>query len=103
MLSHQKIDEYIVVYSSNAIPPRILLKGAGKIIGHLVFKPNGRTLPPNSKSGGVMTLYYHLDDFQNAIDLLRNEKPLYLLGSSNSAYGWGIQTVTEEIGEEEKV
>ena len=47
-----------------------------------------------------MDLHYHLDDFQNCIDMLRNEKPMYLIwmgvGGEN-----GIKTTAEPVGENE--
>jgi hypothetical protein len=50
-----------------------------------------------------VNLYYHLDDYQNAIDLLRNEHPIYLLYSgSGSGYENGIKTTPEVVGEGEK-
>ena len=77
------IDNYYVYYYSSG--PQINLESAGKTVGKLIFKPNGEILPPTSTStvvsppGLLFTLYYHLDDFQNVIDILRNEKPVSLL------------------------
>ena len=97
-----KIDEYEVMYSANKFPPRIWLKNSGKFIGQLIFEANGSTLPPDTMSGGGVNLYYHLDDFQNAIDMLRNEKPMYLLYSgSGDSFENGIKTTPEPVGEEE--
>lgn len=92
-----KIEEYEVMYSANKFPPRIWLKAGGNFIGQLVFKPNGSVLPSDSQA----SLYYHLDDFQNTIDVLRNEKPVYLLWSGTNAEN-GIKTTPETVGEEEK-
>lgn len=97
-----QIDEYEVMYSANTFVPRIWLKNAGKFIGQLVFKPNGSPLPPDGMAGGQVNLYYHLDDFQNAIDLLRNEKPMYLLYSgSGGGFENGIKSTPEPVGEGE--
>ena len=97
-----KIDEYEVMYSANLFPPRIWLKSMGKYFGQLVFKPNGAALPADAMVGTQVNLYYHLDDFQNIIDLLRNEKPMYLLwtgtGSGNEN---GVKTTAEPVGEKE--
>jgi hypothetical protein len=97
------ISEYEVMYSANKFPPRIWLKSAGKFIGQLIFQANGATLPPDAMSGGQANLHYHLDDFQNIIDLLRNEKPMYLLwagpGTGNEN---GVKTIAEIVGEAEK-
>jgi hypothetical protein len=88
------IDQYEVMYSANMFVPRIWLKSAGKYIGQLIFKPTGATLPPDNMSGTQVNLYI--------IDMLRNEKPMYLLwagaGSSNEN---GIKTTAEAVGEGE--
>jgi len=97
-----KIDEYEVMYSANAFVPRIWLKSGNTFIGQLIFKPNGSPLPPDGMYGGQANLYYHLDDFENAIDLLRNEKPMYLLYSgSGGGFENGIKTTPEPVGEGE--
>ncbi len=97
-----KIDEYEVMYSANTFPPRIWLKADGKYMGQLTFMPNGAALPADRLNGTQAQLYYHLDDFQNMIDLLRNESPLYLLyvgsGPGNEN---GIKTTDEPVGEGE--
>ncbi len=97
-----KIDEYEVMYSSNKFPPRIWLKSAGKYIGQLVFKPNGVTLSSDALAGSQYNLYYHLEDFQNCIDLLRNEKPMYLLWLGPTGEN-GIKTIAETVGENDKI
>jgi hypothetical protein len=97
------IDQYEVMYSANAFPPRIWLKDAGSYIGQLIFHPDGSALPADSKSGTQVNLHYHLENFANVIDLLRNEKPMYLLyvgsGPGNEN---GIKTTAEPLGEGEK-
>ena len=94
------ITDYEVMYSSNTFPPRIWLRNVTTPIGQLLFLPNVTPLPLDSMVGTQVNLHYHLDDFQNTIDLLRNEKPMYLLwmgsGSSNEN---GIKTTQEPVGE----
>jgi hypothetical protein len=97
-----KIDEYEVMYSSNKFPPRIWLKSAGKFIGQLIFQANGiAALNSDALVGTQYNLYYHLDDFQNCIDLLRNEKPMYLLWNGPTSEN-GIKTSAEIVGENDK-
>jgi hypothetical protein len=51
---------------------------------------------------GQVNLYYHLDDYQNAIDLLRNKAPIYLLyNGSGDGFENGIKTTSEVVGEGE--
>ena len=53
-------------------------------------------------SAGQANLNYHLDHYANVIDLLRNEKPVYLLYSgSGPGFENGIKTTPEVIGEGE--
>lgn len=98
-----RIDEYQVMYSANKFPPRIWLKKGGKYVGQLIFKPSGSELPSDNKSGAQVNLYYHLEDFNKVVDLLRNEKPMYLLYSgSGPGFENGIRTTAETVGEEEE-
>jgi hypothetical protein len=99
-----RIDAYEVFYSANSFSPRIGLKHAGEFIGQLIFKPNGATLPHDTSENGQVKLHYHLDDFQNAIDLLRNEKPVYLYyNGTGTGFENGIKTMVEKVGEGEVV
>lgn len=41
----------------------------------LNFLPSGSALPADYESGGVVYVYYHVEDFQNTIDLLESEYP----------------------------
>ncbi|HET7208310.1 MAG TPA: hypothetical protein VFI95_17170 [Terriglobales bacterium] len=53
-------------------------------------------------TGGQVNLYYHLEDFDHTIDLLRNEKPMFLLFSGSGAgFENGIKTTAEPVGEGE--
>jgi len=93
------VDAYEVMYSSNKFPPRIWLKSAGKFIGQLIFRPDGTALPADNNAGGI-NLHYHLVDFQSIIDLLRNEKPMYLLWNGPTSEN-GIKTTAEPVGEKD--
>jgi hypothetical protein len=97
-----KIDDYEVMYSANQFPPWVSLKSGGAFIGQLIFQPDGSALPPNTQTGTQVSLYYHLQGLQNVLDLLRNEKPMYLLYSgSGGGFENGIKTTPEPVGEEE--
>jgi hypothetical protein len=101
-MSLTRIDAYEVFYSANSFSPRIALKGAGNYIGMLVFLPAGATLPADTVTKGQVVLYYHLDHYHNAIDLLRNEKPVYLYyNGSGDGFENGIKTMVEKVGEGE--
>jgi hypothetical protein len=95
-----RIDQFEVMYSANTFVPRIWLTGAGKPLGQLIFYPNGKALPPDTKrANGQVDIYYHLDDFQNVIQLLETEKNVNLLfAGSGPGFENGILTATEPIG-----
>ena len=85
-----KIAEYIVTYPTNRRTPRInLVAGSGEFVGELIFMPNGATLPADTRNQA----HYHLDDFANVLDMLRNERPIYYVhnrpGDDNAN---GLQT-----------
>jgi hypothetical protein len=94
----KNIEEYVVMYSANAFSPRIWLKANGAYFGQLVFRPNGSSLPSDSEG----SLFYHLEEFQHCLDLLRNEKPVYyqFVGTGGGNEN-GIRTSVEEVGEAE--
>jgi len=97
-----QIEKYHVIYSANRFDRRIGLMAGGAYIGQLVFHPNGATLPADGLNGTQPQLHYHLDDFANALDLLRNEKPVYLLYSgSGGGYENALVTDPETVGEGE--
>ena len=91
------IDQFEVMYSSNSFVPRIWLLNAGKFIGQLIFFPDGKTLPSDSKVKDQVNLFFHLADFENVRDLLETEKNVFLLfcgaGGEN-----GILTTEEPVG-----
>ena len=101
-MAQMRIDAYEVLYSANGFSPRIALKNAGTYIGQMIFMPNGAALPADTVVNKQAQLHYHLDDFQNAIDLLRNEKPIYMYYSgSGGGFENGIKTMIEKVGEGE--
>ena len=97
-----QIDQYEILYSANTFPPRIWLKGGGKFIGQLIFHPDGTPLPADGMSGSQVNLHYHLANFENVVDLLRNEKPMYLLyNGSGGGFENAVKTTPEPLGEGE--
>ena len=67
-----------------------------------IFLPNGAALPADTVVNKQAQLHYHLDDFRNAIDLLRYEKPIYMFyNGSGGGFENGIRTMSEKVGEGE--
>ncbi len=55
--------------------------------------------PPNDTPYGYFIFSHHIDEYPNFIDLLRNEKPVYIaFNGTNQGY---LSTSREPIGEEE--
>ncbi len=101
-MQQTRITGYQVMYSANRFPPRIWLHGDSGSIGQLVFHANGETLPEDAIQGVAPSLHYHLDDFHNALDVLRNESPVWLLYSgSGGGYENGLRTDPEGVGQGE--
>jgi hypothetical protein len=101
-MAQTRIEAYEVLYSANTFSPRIALKSAGNYVGQMIFKPNGTALPADTIVNNQVQLHYHLENFQNAIDLLRNEKPIYMYyNGSGGGFENGIRTMSEKVGEGE--
>ena len=102
MTTTTSIDRYSVEYKySNASNPTISLwkNGVNRNIASLSFRPNGSVLPQNYSTLGTAFLFFHLEDFANIIDLLRNENPVFLFldGTTYSI----ITSTSEPVGEGE--
>jgi len=99
-MQQTRITGYQVMYSANRFPPRIWLHGESGSIGQLVFHANGEVLPEDAIQGTAPSLHYHLDDFHNALDVLRNEHPVWLLYSGRGgSYENGLRSDRKGVGE----
>jgi hypothetical protein len=93
------IDKFEVMYSANTFSPRIWLLSGTNFIGQLIFMPDGTALPQDAMVNGQVNLYYHLEDFENVMELFRNESPLSLLFSgSGGGFENGILTAQDVVG-----
>ncbi|MET0328361.1 MAG: hypothetical protein ABW163_06290 [Luteimonas sp.] len=93
-----RITGYQVMYSANRFPPRIWLSGDTGAIGQLVFHANGEALPEDGLQGAAPSLHYHLDDFHNALDLLRSGGAVWLLYSgSGGGFENGLRTDPDTV------
>lgn len=100
-----QFDAYRVRYQTGGdAGPEIDCLHGGEPVGLLVFHEDGAALPPNELSGdgngGVMRLHFRLAQFPHLIDLLREEKPLYISLSTTSLVG-AVMTGAEPVGEGE--
>ncbi len=95
--------EYYIFSSRESSPAHsvILLYGDRGYIGGAFFSSSDEPLAPAEKfPNGVYGLYYRRADLPIIIDLLRNEKPVYLIfsGGNNSR----LSTSQEPVGEGEE-
>jgi len=94
MATITNIDDYEVMYSSAPFVPRIWLISQGSFFSQLIFMPDGSALPANSPGN----LYYHLEDFDNLLEILASSKPTYLLYAGGAGED-GVLTAAEPVGE----
>jgi hypothetical protein len=79
----------------------ILLYGDSGYLGGVFFSNSDEPLKPAEQfPSGVYGLYYAYEDLPVIVDMLRNEKPVYLIysGADNSR----LSTLSEPVGEGEE-
>lgn len=74
----------------------------GKRVGALYFFPDDLPLPANNLNVNGIYLYFRSHRFNDVMNILKDEKPLYL--ALNTANGSGnIGTAWEPVGEQEGI
>lgn len=97
------IDNYkVVVYAKLASTLRAYIHCyyKRKLVLTCVFHTDGAALPDNSCVRGRTMLSYHWSHFDDIMDLLRNEKPVYYMFIAKTKVGY-ISTLAEPVGEGE--
>lgn len=69
-----------------------------KTAAFLRFNDPGMFFESDSQSGGIIRMYLPSAMFQNVLDVLRNEKPIYIYFAQGRGF---LSTSKEPIGEEE--
>lgn len=78
---------------------QIQLSGAeGKTMAWLRFNDPGMTFENDYRSDGIIRMHLPSAMFQNVLDVLRNEKPVYVRFVQNRGF---LSTSKEPVGEEE--
>ena len=70
----------------------------GKSLAWIRFNDPGMFFENDYESGGIIRMHLPSTMFQNVLDILRNEKPIYIYFAQNRAF---LGTSKEPIGEEE--
>jgi hypothetical protein len=101
-----EIESYRIFYWSNTSPgpeAEINLKGtSGASVGVIKFY---QTIPANCNKliGNLIHLCYHISRFNDIINILRYEKPLFIFINDQNFDGgiWTKEGTYEPVGEEE--
>ena len=81
---------------------RIDLYMSAAYVGTLLFMKEGQSIPANTIVNGAPQLHYSMRDFPAMIQMIREEKPLFV--NLNEANGIGsVSTSDEPVGEQEGV
>ena len=92
--------QYYTDVNATALIAIISCKMNSTYIGTMRFYKNGSTLPVNQESGNAVVLHYYEKSIPDILNILQNEKPLYLNLNTITNIGW-LQTLDEVVGEEE--
>jgi len=109
------VDEYSVQVYANDLRGNltrwavgvIYLYSSGSHVGTAYFARDGFTAPDAVYSGGKIYFHAQSEQYERVLDLLRNEKPVYLCWRSHSDSGESndgdayFYTGREPVGEEE--
>ena len=111
-MSYEEIKKYDVAYygggqNANGYKYRAIVglrRADGSLLGAAYFHRDAATMPPTDDQGtsGYVYCHYPADDYPMVVDLLRNEKPVYIRYVGG---GWkiaSINTSLEPIGEGEE-
>ena len=87
-------------YSGDPYEALIYVYKSTKYVGRIVFFKDGSTIPPN-ESCPEPSIHYPLSRFNDVINILREEKPLYLFLNLDNKIGMLATADIEPAGEEE--
>jgi hypothetical protein len=79
----------------------IMINSETEFLGYLNFIADGAALPKPEKKDGIYYYYYHYKDLPVLVDMLRNEKPVFLFYNEGVNGNCRISTSMEPVGEGE--
>ncbi len=88
-------------YEENEVISDIMLSGDNVFYGYAHFLADGSVLPKAVKKFNLYNLYYHQKDLPAIVDMLRNEKPVYIIFTEDDFKNCRITTSQEVVGEGE--
>ncbi|TFH42767.1 MAG: hypothetical protein E4G94_05765 [ANME-2 cluster archaeon] len=75
-----------------------LYNDKNKVVAYIRFNDPGMLFENDSQSGGIIKMHLPSAMFENVLDVLRNEKPMYIYFAQNRGF---LATSTEPVGEAE--
>jgi hypothetical protein len=100
---YKPIDGYrLWYYGKNSHHILIQTYHENAYVGSLTFR-NSQSIPDNElDAAGYIRLSFHKDDYANLVDMLRNEKPLFMWINPANLIGGIATDSTEPVGEGEE-
>ena len=98
-----EFDSYRLYYHSApqySWQSRLYLYNNGGFVGSIFFMKEGVSIPANIEVGGYPRLHFPAGKFEEIMNVLRHDKPLYIGLVPSNGIGT-ISTSSEPIGEEE--
>lgn len=89
-------------YSGHPYEALVYVYNGSKYVGRIVFFKDGVAVPPNA-SYPEPSIHYPLSRFDDVMNILRQEKPLYLHLNLDNKIGTVATSDIEPVGEEEGV
>jgi len=93
------------VYASreqaNEVVADVMLNSATRFLGYVHFLADGSVLPKSTKRNNLYYLYYHQKELPVIIDMLRNERPVFVIYIDNGLKQCRLTTTQELVGEGE--
>jgi len=80
----------------------LIINAEAEFLGYINFMNNGCLLPKSVKQNDLYYLYYHFEDLPVIVDMLRNEKPVFLIFIDDNKNNCRISTAMEAVGEGEQ-
>ena len=98
------VDSYsYAIYASRTaiadVKSVLQLNGGGFTLGYVHFLANGAVLPKSKKQSGLFYFYYFENQLGSIIDMLRNEKPVYLIFVDDEGNNCRLSTSIESVCE----
>lgn len=75
-----------------------LYDGSNKVVAYLRFNDPGMFFENDYLSGGIIRMHLPSHTFDSVLDVLRNEKPVYVYFAQNRGF---LATTAEPVGEGE--